>query len=160
MSTDPAVFPNSATANISIVNDSESECHQCMHCMLISLSFKRAWSISILFHAHRKSTSFVQAYEAGALMSHYLKRGKINMQLCSILMGPIIYFLSAVVTIGFNSVTYSVVEDAGSVHITVSIMNGTLARNVVVTLSTVSGGTATGKFNERSSCTLVKNSSI
>ena len=82
------------------------------------------------------------------------------MQLCSILMGPIIYFLSAVVTIGFNSVTYSVVEDAGSVHITVSIMNGTLARNVVVTLSTVSGGTATGKFNECSSCTLVKNSSI
>ena len=63
-------------------------------------------------------------------------------------MCPIIYFLSAVVTIGFNSVTYSVVEDAGSVHVTVSIMNGTLARNVVVTLSTVSGGTATGKFNK------------
>ena len=75
-------------------------------------------------------------------------------------MCPIIYLLSAVVTIGFNSVTYSVLEDAGSVNITVSIMNGTLARNVVVTLSTVSDGTATGKFNKPSSCTLVKNSSM
>ena len=45
-------------------------------------------------------------------------------------------------------------EDAGSVNVTVSILNGTLARNVVVTLSTVSGGTATGKFNKHSSCTL------
>ena len=63
------------------------------------------------------------------------------------------YILFAVVTIGFNAVTYSVLEDAGIVHVTVSVMNGTLARNVVVTLSTVSGGTATGKFNKRSSCT-------
>ena len=54
------------------------------------------------------------------------------------------YFSSAVVTIGFNTVSYSVLEDAGSVNITVSILNGTLARNVVVTLSTESGGTATG----------------
>ena len=74
-------------------------------------------------------------------------------------MGPIIYFLSAVVTIGFSSVNYSVLEDAGIVHVTVFIMNGTLARDVVVTLSTVSGGTATGKFNKQSSCTLVKNPS-
>ena len=63
------------------------------------------------------------------------------------------------VTIGFDSLTYSVVEDAGSVHVTVSIMNGTLARNVVVTLSAVSGGTATGKFKP-SSFTPVKKSSM
>ena len=75
-------------------------------------------------------------------------------------MFPIIYILSAVVTIGFNIVTYSVVEDAGSVHVTVSIMNGTLVRNVAVTFSTISGGTATGKFNERSSCTLMENPSV
>ena len=55
------------------------------------------------------------------------------------------FFPSAVVTIGFNPVTYSVLEDAGSVNVTVSILNGTLARNVVVTLL-VSGGTATGKI--------------
>ena len=48
------------------------------------------------------------------------------------------------IIIGFDPVTYSVVEDAGSVNVTVSILNGTLARNVVVTLL-VSGGTATGK---------------
>ena len=54
------------------------------------------------------------------------------------------------VTIGFDPVTYSVLEDAGSVNVTVSILNGTLARNVLVTLL-VSGGTATGKFNKHSS---------
>ena len=75
-------------------------------------------------------------------------------------MCSIIYFLSAVVTIGFSSVNYSVLEDAGIVHVSVFIMNGTLARDVVVTLLTVSGGTATGKFNKRSSCTLVKNPSM
>ena len=51
------------------------------------------------------------------------------------------------VTIGFNKLTYSVLEDAGSVNVTISILNGTLARNVVVTFSTESGGTATGKLN-------------
>ena len=58
-----------------------------------------------------------------------------------------IHFSSAVVTIGFNKLTYSVLEDAGSVNVTISILNGTLARNAVVTLSTESGGTATGKLN-------------
>ena len=75
-------------------------------------------------------------------------------------MCPIIFLLSIAVTIGFDALTYSVVEDAGSVHVTVSIMNGTLARNVVVTLSAVSGGTATGKFNKPSSFTPVKKSSL
>jgi len=62
-----------------------------------------------------------------------------------------------VVTIGFNTVAYSVLEDAGSVNVTVSILNGILARNAVVTLSTVPGGTATGKFNKHSFCSLMKN---
>ena len=53
-------------------------------------------------------------------------------------------FSSAVVTIGFDLATYAVLEDTGSVNITASILNGTLGRNVVVTLSTESGGTATG----------------
>ena len=58
------------------------------------------------------------------------------------------FFSSAVVTIGFNTVPYSVFEDAaGSVNVTVSVMNGTLARSVVVTLSAVSGGTATGEYH-------------
>ena len=50
------------------------------------------------------------------------------------------------VTVGFNTVAYSVLEDAGSVNVTVSILNGTLARNVVVILSIELGGTATGKL--------------
>lgn len=57
------------------------------------------------------------------------------------------FFASAVVTIGFNTVAYSVLEDAGSVNVTVSILNGTLARNVIVTLSTVPDGIATGEFS-------------
>ena len=57
------------------------------------------------------------------------------------------FFSSAVVTIGFNTVAYSVLEDGDSVNITVSILNGTLARNVIVTLSTVPGGTAIGEFS-------------
>ena len=51
------------------------------------------------------------------------------------------------ITIGLNTVAYFVLEDAGSVNVTVSILNGTLDRNVVVTLSTESDGTATGKIN-------------
>ena len=61
--------------------------------------------------------------------------------------GQLILFPSAVVTIGFNTAAYTLLEDAGSVNITASILNGTLARNGVVTLSTESDGTATGKFN-------------
>ena len=56
------------------------------------------------------------------------------------------FFASAVVTIGFNTVAYSVLEDAGSVNVTVSVLNGTLARNIEVTLSTVSDSTATGEL--------------
>ena len=59
----------------------------------------------------------------------------------------IVLFSSAVVTIGFDTVAYSVLEDAGSVNVTVSILNGSLARNVEVTLSTVPGGPAIGEIN-------------
>ena len=55
---------------------------------------------------------------------------------------------SAVVTIGFDTVAYSVLEDTGSVNVTVSVLNGTLARNAVVTFATQSGGTSTGKLIE------------
>ena len=49
------------------------------------------------------------------------------------------------VTIGFNKTAYSVSEDAGSVSITLSVQTGTLDRDVVVTLTTISG-TALCKF--------------
>ena len=49
------------------------------------------------------------------------------------------------VTIGFNPATYSIREDAGSISVTVEVLNGTLARSVMVTLLTVPGGTAMGK---------------
>ena len=54
------------------------------------------------------------------------------------------------ITIGFEPVAYSVLEDAARVNVTVSILNGTLARNVAVSLLT-SGGTATGTFFNRHS---------
>jgi len=54
-------------------------------------------------------------------------------------------FTTSVVTIGFNKTAYSVNEDAGSVSITLSVQTGTLDRDVVVTLTTISG-TALCKF--------------
>ena len=62
------------------------------------------------------------------------------------------FFPSAGITIGFDQVTYSVLEDVGSANVTVSILSGNLARNAVVTLL-VSGGTATGKINKHFSWT-------
>ena len=35
-------------------------------------------------------------------------------------------------------------EDAGSVTVSVSVMNGTISQDVIITLSTVPGGSATG----------------
>ena len=64
------------------------------------------------------------------------------------------------VTIGFNTVGYSVLEDDGSVNVTVSILNETLARNVLVTLSTESGSTSRGKLNEHSFCSMMKTWSL
>ena len=48
------------------------------------------------------------------------------------------------VVIGFNQTTYSVREDAGSVTVNVSVMNGTISQDVIITLSTAPGGSATG----------------
>ena len=41
------------------------------------------------------------------------------------------------VTIGLNTTTYSVCEDALSVNVTLSVQAGTLDRDVVVTLTTM-----------------------
>ena len=42
-----------------------------------------------------------------------------------------------VVLIGFNGTTHSVCEDAGSVSVTLSVLDGTLDRDVIVTLTTI-----------------------
>ena len=49
------------------------------------------------------------------------------------------------VTIGFGPTTYTVSEDVASVSVAVSLQNGILARDVVVTLQTLDG-TAMGEF--------------
>ena len=54
-------------------------------------------------------------------------------------------FTTLVVTIGFSSTAYTVIEDAASVSVTVSIQSGALNRDVIVTLSTING-TAMSKF--------------
>ena len=43
------------------------------------------------------------------------------------------------VTIGFNKTAYSVYEDADSVSVTLFVESGTLDRDVIVNLSTISG---------------------
>ena len=53
-------------------------------------------------------------------------------------------FSSVPATIGFNQTTYSVREDAGNVTVSVSVMNGTISQDVIITLSTAPGGSATG----------------
>ena len=53
-------------------------------------------------------------------------------------------FSSVPATIGFNQMTYSVREDTDSVTVSVSVMNGTISEDVIITLSTAPGGTATG----------------
>ena len=53
--------------------------------------------------------------------------------------------LQSGVTIGFSTTTYTVSEDVGSVSVAVSLLNGILARNVVVTLQTLDGS-AMGEF--------------
>ena len=53
--------------------------------------------------------------------------------------------LYPVITIGFNPATYTVAESAGSVNITVNILNGTLARDVrVLLMIALTDGTARG----------------
>ena len=61
------------------------------------------------------------------------------------LVNDIILFPYSVITIGFNTLTYSVAESTGSVNVTVNILNGTLDRDVRVFLMTpLINGTATG----------------
>ena len=56
-----------------------------------------------------------------------------------------LFFLCSVITIGFNSATYTVTESADSVNVTVNILSGTLVRDVHVLLMTaLTDGTATG----------------
>ena len=47
--------------------------------------------------------------------------------------------ITLVVTIGFNKTAYSASEDAVSVSVTLSVESGTLDRDVIVNLSTISG---------------------
>ena len=54
------------------------------------------------------------------------------------------FLLFVLVVIGFNQTTYSVREDEGSVTVSVSVMNGTISEDVIITLSTAPGGRATG----------------
>ena len=54
------------------------------------------------------------------------------------------FLLFVLAVIGFNQTAYSVREDAGSVTVSVSVMNGTISQDVIITLSTAPGGTATG----------------
>ena len=56
------------------------------------------------------------------------------------------FLLFVLVVIGFNQTTYSVREDAGSVTVSVSVMSGTISEDVIITLSTAPGGTATGMY--------------
>ena len=39
-------------------------------------------------------------------------------------------------------------EDAGSVSVSVSVMNGTVSQDIIVMLSMATGGTATGEVNK------------
>jgi len=49
----------------------------------------------------------------------------------------IVSFPFSAVTIGFNTTSYSVREDAGNVSVNISVQAGTLDRDVIVTLTTM-----------------------
>ena len=54
------------------------------------------------------------------------------------------YYSFSPVTIGFDQTIYSVRENAGSVTVSVSVISGTISQDVIITLSTAPGGSATG----------------
>ena len=56
------------------------------------------------------------------------------------------FLLFVLVVIGFNRTMYSVREDAGSVTVNVSVISGAISEDVIITLSTPPGGTATGIY--------------
>ena len=49
----------------------------------------------------------------------------------------VLLILFSVVTVGFNPTTYAVREDAGNVSVILSVLAGTLDRDVIVTLTTM-----------------------
>ena len=55
---------------------------------------------------------------------------------CNVLV-QIVSFPLLVVLIGLNPATYSIGEDAGDVNVTLSVLAGTLDRDVIVTLTTM-----------------------
>ena len=58
-------------------------------------------------------------------------------------------FYDAVVDIGLIATSYTISEDMGSVSVCVDISSAQLARNVSVTLRSVTAGTAVGKLTCR-----------
>ena len=56
----------------------------------------------------------------------------------------IVSFPVSAVTIGWNPATYSIREDVGTVNVTLSVLAGTLGRNVTVILTTMNS-TAMGE---------------
>ena len=64
---------------------------------------------------------------------------KLQLLICTMLVEILLVFFDSPfsgITIGFNQTAYSVNEGAGSVNTTVSILDGTLDRNVFVTVFT------------------------
>lgn len=58
-----------------------------------------------------------------------------------------VYYYYLVVTIGFHLLEYEVSENHGSITLNVSILSGTLERDIVIYLSTQDDSSA-GKFME------------
>ena len=74
-----------------------------------------------------------------------------NLEYCicgrAYLVNDIILFLYLVIIIGFNPATYTVAESAGTVNVTVNVLNGTLGRDMHVLLMTsLTDSTATGTW--------------
>ena len=64
------------------------------------------------------------------------------------------------VTIGFSPTTYTVSEDVASVSVAVSLRNGILARDVVVTLQTLDGTAIGGllfRYGVHGACKVIYN---
>ena len=78
--------------------------------------------------------------------THLFKEFASLVRLCDHSNLHFLLLLFVLVVIGFNQRTYSVREDAGSVTVSVSVMNGTISQDVIITLSTTPGGSATGIY--------------
>ena len=107
--------------------------HIVEHSEIINLTLVSADSAVILNPS--TSTITIEDVDSKWLFKDYLL---YILQLCKDQYN-VFTFTTLVVTIGFNETAYSVSEDAGSVSITLSVQTGTLDRDVIVTLSTISG---------------------